>query len=102
MNRSASRARAGRRPTRWELEREADERARARNLAELMAELREARETGAEWYVWVASGRPLLTEAEYALVSRNARARGSSSEPARARAELEPRALPSYEQGELA
>ena len=38
---------------------------RARLGRELAATLRHARETGAEWYRWIADGKPTLTEAEY-------------------------------------
>lgn len=79
-----------RRLTRWELEREAEQRERARNLAELMAELREARDTRAEWYVWVAEGRPLLTEEEYARVGRFPSRRRQSPDSPRNRGEEAP------------
>ena len=76
-----------RRLTRWELEREAEQRERERNLAELMAELREARETEADWYMWIVNGRPVLTEAEYARVGRLGRTRKGSADSPRNRGE---------------
>lgn len=42
---------------------------RSRIAAALLAELRRAREQRAEWYTWIESGRPLLTPAQYELVS---------------------------------
>ena len=38
---------------------------RQRILVELLAELRRAREAGAEWYSWITEGRPRLTREEY-------------------------------------
>lgn len=38
---------------------------RRRTLAALLAELRAARSSGAEWYYWIEQGRPALTAAEY-------------------------------------
>ena len=91
-----------RRLTRWELEREAEQRERARNLAELMAELREARETEAEWYMWILNGRPVLTEAEYARVGRLGTTRNRSSGSPRNRGEYSPSTGERPEQGTLA
>jgi hypothetical protein len=45
-------------------------------LRTLLAELRWARKTRAEWYVWVVSGRPALPESEYERVGRQARPGG--------------------------
>jgi hypothetical protein len=47
---------------------------RQRILLELLRELRAARERGDEWYVWVASGCPPLSQEEYER-SRRARRR---------------------------
>ena len=91
-----------RRLTRWELEREAEQRERARNLAELMAELREARETEAEWYMWILNGRPVLTEAEYARVGRLGKTRKRSTESPRDRGEESPSTGDRSAQGTLA
>lgn len=91
-----------RRLTRWELEREAEERERKRNLAELMAELREARETEAEWYMWILNGRPVLTEAEYARVRRTDRSRNRSTESPRNRGGESPSTGDRSAQGTLA
>lgn len=79
-----------RRLTRWELEREAEQRERERNLAELLAELREARETEAEWYMWILNGRPVLTEAEYARVGRLGKTRNRRPESHRDRGQDSP------------
>ena len=49
---------------------------RRRELRLLLAELRRAREGGAEWYTWIERGRPRLSEAEYARVRRDANRRG--------------------------
>jgi len=43
---------------------------RAATLKALLAQLREARESGAEWYRWIANGRPTLSTEEYALVGK--------------------------------
>lgn len=48
---------------------------RAATLKALLAQLREARESGAEWYRWIADGRPALTEAEYAAVGKFSKAK---------------------------
>lgn len=96
------RGRAGRRPTKYELRLEAEARELARNLAELLAHLRHARDNGAEWYVWVASGRPPLTEAEYALVGKHARGRVRSSSSPAERPELDDRTAADDWQGTLA
>lgn len=91
-----------RRLTRWELEREAEARERARNLAELMAELREARETEAEWYMWIVNGRPILTAEEYARVSRLRSPRKESTESPRDRGRESPSTGDRSAQGTLA
>lgn len=49
---------------------------REQTLAALLAELRRACARGDEWYRWIAEGRPLLTEAEYAAVARGSTTRG--------------------------
>lgn len=43
---------------------------RAQTLKALLAELSRARESGAEWYRWIANGRPALSAEEYALVGK--------------------------------
>lgn len=48
---------------------------RKRNLREVMAILRHARETRAEWYQWIVDGKPTLTDAEYARVAMKRRKR---------------------------
>ena len=42
-------------------------------LRALLAELRLARERRAEWYVWVVSDRPALSESKYKRVGRQTR-----------------------------
>lgn len=102
MTPRSSTTRGRRRPSRYELRLEAEARERARNLAELMADLRHARETEAEWYMWILNGRPVLTEAEYALVGRHGRSRPRSSSSTPDRAELDDRADDLEPQGTLA
>lgn len=91
-----------RRLTAWELRQELEQRERDRRYAELMSELVEARETGAGWYQWVADGRPVLTEAEYARVGRNGRGRNRSAESPRNRGKEEPSTGSRDAQGTLA
>jgi len=42
-------------------------------LPALLRELRAARESRAEWYVWISSGMPALSAERYAEVGRNSR-----------------------------
>jgi hypothetical protein len=54
------------------------ERERQRTLSALMADLRFARETRAEWYRWVTDGMPRLSQQEYEQVGKR-RARKPTS-----------------------
>lgn len=76
-----------RKPREWELRLELERRERDRRYRELMAELREARESKAEWYMWVLNGRPTLTASEYARVGKLGNTRNRRPDSPRDRGE---------------
>lgn len=90
MIRQGAPTRKQRPPSEWELRQEAEQRERQRNLEAFLAEMREARENEVEWYMWVLNGRPVLTEAEYALVGRFGRGRNQRADAPRNRGKDSP------------
>ena len=48
-------------------------------LPALLRELRAARESRAEWYVWIVQGMPTLSADEYARVGRNSRGKARAN-----------------------
>lgn len=56
--------------------RDAQRHEREQTLEALLAELRKARSSGAEWYRWIAGGCQPLSEAEYAATNPAPRSRG--------------------------
>ena len=58
---------------------------RERNLRELLAILKRARENGEEWYTWVANGMQPLTPEQYAALPSS---RGRARKPSRSGALL--------------
>lgn len=53
---------------------------RRRHLTALLSELRRARESGAEWYRWIAEGCKPLTAEEYAALHSQSAPRASSEQ----------------------